>query len=383
MRRALDKYRNVAVDVLVAAVAFGVVLAVVSHEEAGARDADAWGVVLAGISTLPLVARRRWPIAVLVVTTVGSSLLFGLGYPDGPPLGPLIALFFVGSSGARVRGSLPLTIALIAGTLGVHLLGEGLDHGRVPGVELIFGGPVWFAAWAAGDRVRLRSEQMAELEERALHAEREREREQQLAVAEERTRIARDLHDSAGHAINVILVHAGAARVLRDKDPRRSARALETIETVARETLGEIDQLVHALRDEDGAALEPPGLAALDSLLRRHRDAGLDVALSVTGARRQLPAAVDRAAYRILQESLTNALRHGKGPADVKLVYKEDALAVAVSNPAAGDGTNAAGHGIVGMRERATLVGGSLDAARYDGAFRVSARLPYVTEEAE
>jgi signal transduction histidine kinase len=376
--------RDLAVDVGVALVAFAATLGLLFVEEqhAGVRDTDAFAILLAALSTLPLVARRRWPIAVLVVTTLASSLLYGLGYPDGPPIGPILALFFVGSSGARVRGSLPATIALIVGTLAIHLVGETIDNERFPGPELLLGGLLWFAAWGAGDRLRLRRERMAELEDRARRTEREREREQQLAVAEERTRIARDLHDSAGHAINVILVHAGAARLLRDKSPERSWRAIETIEEVARETLGEIDQLVHALRDEDGRGLEPPAsLAALDPLLQRHRDAGLEVTLSVTGVERPLGATVDRAAYRILQESLTNALRHGGGQVDVTLAYADQALAVAVTNPAPADGANAAGHGIVGMRERASLVGGSLEAAREDGVFRVRATLPYVTDE--
>jgi signal transduction histidine kinase len=220
-------------------IAFVVTLGFVSAEEqhAGARGADAFAVVLGALSTLPLVARRRWPIGVLVVATLASSLLFGLGYPNGPPIGPIVALFFVGSSGARVRGSLQLTIALIVGTLAIHLLGDAVGEGRVPGPELLLGGPLlWFAAWAAGDRLRLRRERMAELEERARRAEQEAERERQLAVAEERTRISRDLHDSAGHAINVILVHAGAARLLSEKDPERSRAALQTI---ARDSRGD------------------------------------------------------------------------------------------------------------------------------------------------
>jgi hypothetical protein len=186
MRRALGKYKNPAIDVAIALMAFGVVLAVVSAEgeHAGGRDADAWAIVLAALSTFPLVARRRWPIGVLVATTVGTSLLYGLGYPDGPPIGPLLALFFVGSSGARVRDSLGLTIALIAATLGVHLVGEAIDNEEFPGPQLVLGGPLWFAAWAAGDRLRLRRERMLELEERAKRAERERQREQDLAVAE-------------------------------------------------------------------------------------------------------------------------------------------------------------------------------------------------------
>ena len=177
---------------------------------------------------------------------------------------------------------------------------------------------VWGGAWLAGDRTRLRHERMAELEERALRAERDAERERRLAAAEERTRIARDLHDSAGHAINVILVHAGAGRLPAERDPPAAREAFETIEEVARETVGEIDQMVRALREDgtDGEGVEPPpGLAALDGLVERHRAAGLAVTARSSGSGDALPPAVDRGAYRILQEALTNAARHGDGSA--------------------------------------------------------------------
>ena len=145
-----------------------------------------------------------------------------------------------------------------------------------------------------GDRVRLRRERITQLVARAERAERDAERERRLAAAEERTRIARDLHDSAGHAINVILVQAGAARLLGERDPERSRAALETIEEVARETLTEIDQLVRALREgdlpsENGGNVEPPlGLAGLATLVERHRTAGLAVELAASGPRRPL-----------------------------------------------------------------------------------------------
>ena len=147
---------------------------------------------------------------------------------------------------------------------------------------------------------------MAELEERAVRAEREAERERRLAAAEERMRIARDLHDSAGHAINVILVHAGAGRLQADRDPAAAREAFQTIEDVARETVSEIDQLVGALR-EDGVPPQevesPPGVAALDGLVERHRAAGLDVTARIRGRNRPVPPGVDRSAYRILQEA--------------------------------------------------------------------------------
>jgi signal transduction histidine kinase len=384
MARKRRKHRDQGIDVTIALAAFAFTIGMMLLPEGddGDRDLDALGVVIAALATLPLVLRRSTPVLVFVGVTLASSTLVLLGYPPGPPVGPAVALFFVGASGARVRGSQRLTAALTIALLSIHLAAAGVARDRFPGAELLLGAPLWAAVWFAGDRMRLRRERMAELEERAQRAERDAERERRLAVAEERTRISRDLHDSAGHAINVILVHAGAARLLSDRDPERARRALETIETVARETLGEIDQLVHALREEDGASVEPPaGLGALASLVQRHRDAGLEVDLAVTGNRHTLGPPVDRAAYRILQESLTNALRHGEGEAQVQLEYGDETLRIEVSNAANGDASPAAGHGVVGMRERASLVGGTLEAARANGVFRVRAELPYACEE--
>ena len=209
-----------------------------------------------------------------------------------------------------------------------------------------------------------------------------------LAAAEERTRIARDLHDSAAHAINVILVQAGAARLLQGRDPDAVRAALSTIEDVARETIGEIDVLVRGLReDRDSAEVEPPpGLAALDALAERYRAAGLAIDVHVGGYLRPLPRGVDQAAYRILQESLTNAARHGDGAARVDVHYGDGEVELMIANPvgATVNGAPAAGgHGILGMRERAALLGGTLDAGREgDGLFRVRARLPYAEEKA-
>ena len=238
---------------------------------------------------------------------------------------------------------------------------------------------MWGGAWIVGDQVRQRRQRLADLVERARRAERETERERRLAAAEERTRIARDLHDSSAHAINVILVQAGAARLLQERDPASARVALNTIEDVARETIGEIDQLVRGLREESSSLIEPPtGLAALETLAERHRAAGHAVAISVDGERRPLGPGVDQAAYRILQESLTNAARHGEGPAAVEIAYRDAALELTVSNPLSANGAqHVGGHGILGMRERAGLLGGSLEATPAGGSFRVHARLPY------
>jgi signal transduction histidine kinase len=375
--------RRRAIDLGVAIVVFALTLALltqggVSGDEE-ARDLDPLGVLLAAGASLPLVARRRAPLAAFALTATASVVINGLHYPAGPPVGPMVALFFLGLSPPSSRTGRRTTAAIVVVFFAVHVVAAGIGREELPIVPASLGAVVWGGAWVVGDRVRLRRERVAELEERARRAEAEARRERKLAAAEERTRIARDLHDSAGHAINVILVHAGAARLLAEKDPSRSREALGTIETVARETLGEIDQLVRALR-EDRDAVEPPGLAALDTLVKRHRDAGLDVAVAVEGARRPLKPAVDQAAYRILQEALTNALRHGGESASVALSYGRDALELGVSNPSS-TGPAPAGHGIVGMRERASLLGGTIAVESTNGVFRIRALLPYGSGE--
>jgi signal transduction histidine kinase len=384
------RYRHLLVDAGIAVVVFGLSLALlaaggaVGDSEADARGLDGLAVALAALASLPLVGRRRAPLAVFALTAAASAALNGLGYPPGPPLGPTIALYFLAASPEQTRLPTRLTAATVAGLFVAHVGAVGFAREEFPTVPLLFGALVWGAAWVFGDRVRMRSVRMSELEERALRAEREAERERRLAAAEERTRIARDLHDSAGHAINVILVQAGAARLLSEKDPERARAALETIEEVARETVEDIDQLVRVLRDDDGSpdpgreVEPPPGLASLDTLAERHRAAGLEVTVRSNGHRRELVPGIDQAAYRILQEALTNAARHGSGRAEVDITFGSSALEIAVTNPVALESVAAGGgHGIVGMRERAALLGGSLHASAADGVFRIDARLPY------
>jgi signal transduction histidine kinase len=371
-----------AVDALVALVTFALTLGLLGFAHDADRTLDALGVALAAIASLPLLARRRDPLAIFALTTAASATLNGLGYAVGPPFGPTIALFFVAAD-KRSRTRITTTAAVVLGLFGAHIAATASAHSGFPTSAVLFGIIVWGGAWMIGDQVRHRRRRRAELEERIRRSERDTQRERRLAAAEERTRIARDLHDSAAHAINVILVQAGAARLLQKRDPAAARTALSTIEDVARETIGEIDLLVRGLRENGADAIEPPtGLAALDTLVQRHRVGGLAIEVRVEGTRRALPRAVDQAAYRILQESLTNAARHGAGAAVVDIRYGESGLDLSVRNPAVhGEATGESGHGILGMRERAALLGGTLEAGPDDGEFHVGARLPYAGSE--
>lgn len=360
-------------DLLVALLASGLTLAVLAGIHNAQRHLDPLGGVLAAVASFPLVARRRSPLGVFGLTTAASATLNALGYGLGPPFGPTFALFFVATD-ERTRARIGRTAVVVVGMFAAHVGSTLAPHSGFPTSPILFGILVWGSAWVIGD-------QLLHRRHRRASRSRELERERRLAVAEERTRIARDLHDSAAHAINVILVQAGAARLLQQESPAEARAALTAIEDVARDTIGEIDHLVRTLREDvDGEPEPPTGLAALDTLLERSRTAGLSLAFGVEGTPRPLAPGVDQAAYRILQESLTNAARHGDGTADVEIRYTDSALELAVANPlsaGAADEVGEAGHGILGMRERATLLSGSLETSSGDGRFRVHARLPY------
>jgi signal transduction histidine kinase len=379
-------------DVAIAAAAFAGSLALLAHgglnvpgtgsDVGESRSLDLLGFVLTACSTLPLIAWRRFPLGVFEATAAASVVLVGLGYPLDLMLGPTAALYLLAASRGRHVSWTPRTTLTVAGLLVAYLGAAAADQGSFPYSELLHSGLAWAVAWFAGERTRLRRAHITELKERARRTEREAERERQLAAAEERARIARDLHDSAGHAISVIAVRAGAARLRHHQDPDRSLRALEAIENLARQTAYEIDQIVGSLRRDDpanGAIAAPAGLASLDTLIARHRAAGLEVTVHSSGMPHTPSGAADQAAYRILQEALTNAVRHGDGSAHIELEFAGTAVELTVTNPvpALGVPRSSGGHGLIGMRERATLLGGDLDAAAANGTFRVHARIPY------
>ena len=366
---------------------------------------DGWGVLLAMGAAVPLALRRRLPFACYLVVAASSAALLALRFPLDFPLGCTVAVYTLAAayggdpSPVRRWSARASVSAFVPVAASPYVASGGWSDGLVSG--MLFWAVAFAGTWLLGDLSRIRRERLVELEERAARTARDAERERRLAVVEERTRIARDLHDSAGHAINVILVQAGAARLLHERDPDRSKRAIATIEEVARATVGDIDRLVHVLR-EDGAdaPLEPATPGALEELLDRHRAAGLRLETELDGTAPDMPTGVAWAAYRILQESLTNAARHGTGSARVLVRQSPGLVEIEVTNPVAGcrDDRAAAGrgpaavrsrsapgtavvartgHGIVGMRERAAVLGGTLATGAEGGTFRLRAVLPY------
>jgi signal transduction histidine kinase len=339
------------------------------HETATAPDA--LGFVLALATVLPLLVRRRYPWQVFAATLAGSVALLALGYGIHAPVAVVFALFTLASDPNRAENRWWGVFAAAAGAFVAIVVAESLALSTKAG-NYVFLVLVMAAALLVGDKARTRGQRRAEARER-------RQREQQLAIAGERTRIARELHDSAGHAINTILVQAGAARVLRDSDPERSRAAVDAIESLARETIEDIDRIVGALRDDGPAERTPtPGIERIGDLAANQRLAGVEVTLRESGDA-EPPAAIGRAAYRIAQEALTNAARHGSGPIEIEVERGPEETVLTVVNPVAAGGTTrpGGGLGIVGMQERATLAGGSLEAGPESGRFRLRAVLPY------
>jgi signal transduction histidine kinase len=295
---------------------------------------------------------------------------------------PLIALYTVAVTTER-RLSIAAAIVSLVGVL-VAVAAESPT--RSSWTKFLFPIVVVAACWLIGDNLRVRRAYVAELEEKAARAESDRAADLSRAASEERTRIARELHDVVVHHVSVIAVQAGAARMLSHQDGTDASRsAWAAVEETARQALSELRQLLGVLRrDEERPALEPqPGLAQLDRLIQEVRQAGLPVELLVHGDPVPLPPAADLSTYRIVQEALTNVLKHqGTANTRVSLCYRPDELNLEVVNQVSSRAPspqpiNGEGHGLIGMRERLTMLGGGLDAGPCpDGGFRVVARIP-------
>ena len=342
-----------------------------SHDAAG--SAPGWtGYLLLTVAGLVLIFRRRFPVAVLT-SSLGATLLAGAIGHAGMIWIALIAAFFNAVvAGKRLAAVASLVIGYAASFWPVWQIGQA-GHASV---AVVLGVGAWLLVLlAAAELVRFRRDHAAELA---------RNRAEQLRrqASEERMRIARDLHDVVAHNISVINVQANTALHLMDRQPERAREALTAIHDVSRQALTELRSVLGVLRsDDDRAPRAPsPGLGQLDDLLSAVRGAGLEPRLRQRGERRQLPASVDLAAYRIVQEALTNTARHSaSGTADVLVSYEADGVLVQVDDtgPARSPVTAQAGNGITGMTERAHALGGRLSAGRRpDGGFRVAAWLP-------
>jgi signal transduction histidine kinase len=354
----------------------------------GSRTPELRSVVLMVLVAGALVFRRRNPMAVLVFTTTVSVVELVAGDPAAPvAMSAVIALYTVAS-----RTDRPTTWRVGLLTMAV-----------LTGAAMFFGSTPWYTqenlgifAWtgmagAAGDAVRSRRAFVDAIRERAERAERTREEEARRRVAEERLRIARDLHDVVAHHIALVNVQAGVAAHVMDRRPDQAKEALAHVREASRSALNELRATVGLLRQsgDPEAPTEPaPGLDVLDELVITFRQAGLPVEVARADDGVRLPAAVDLAAYRIIQEALTNVQKHAgsDAKAEVSVIRVGPTLEVTVlDNGAEADGPkDGGGHGLLGMRERVTALGGALTAGpRYGGGFRVQAILPLKARSGE
>jgi signal transduction histidine kinase len=368
---------------LALALGIGTVVTVITLIAAGHQPLDrpldwlAWLLVWGGAGSLAF--RRRWPAAVLVVAGACAVAYYNLGYPGGPAGVPVfVALFSAAVLGHR--------LVAVAGAIGIAVLvatAGALFDGRLPTVAS-FGAAGWVAMPViVGEVARSRRARVAAIQERALEAERTREQEAQRRADEERLRIARELHDVLAHSISMINVQAGVAAHLLDSDTEQARTALIAIKAASKDALRELRATLGVLRSVDESApLTPaPGLARLEELVAGATGAGLVVEVTVEGEPRPLPAGTDLAAYRIVQEALTNVLRHaGPASAAVRVVWGPSELEVEVTDDGSGPAPGTpleGGNGLTGMRERAAAAGGRLEAGPGpDGGFRVRAVLP-------
>jgi signal transduction histidine kinase len=369
-------------DVLITLLAIvGLLELVVRRDAPDAPPSTLWFAVPAvAVLVLTLVARRRFPFA-------GPAAYWLLGaaisFVDWQLLPFMTSLFPVGMAVAFLLGNLRNVLKAGIG-LAVVLGGAAIIVYKIPGhptSELVFI-PVEFAiGWLAGFALRERSEQAEAAEMRATLAERERDAAARIAVAEERARIARELHDIVAHAVSVMVLQVGAVRHKLPQALEEDRDALNRVEQAGRTALAEMRRLLGAMRrDGDGLDLAPqPGLDGLDSLLKDVGRAGLPVRLHVDGDPFSVPRAIDLSAYRIVQEGLTNALKHAHASqADVTVRYRPDELEVEVVDDGAGPERNdGLGHGLVGIRERVTIYGGEMNAGTAPtGGFVLNVRLP-------
>jgi signal transduction histidine kinase len=383
---------DVAIAVLLGVLSLADVASASAEHLPGERPADWFAYALVVIAAISLVWRRRAPIAVLAIVTITVAIywlrehgafLSGLG---------LTAMFAVAAHAEhRVRAwwMLCVSVVVLLGAGSVGLLSDPDGYQYLTAVSVL---GFLIAAIAAGVVVRNRERIFVDTERRAAQAEADRAAEAEMAVRKERNRIAREMHDVVAHSMSVIAVQAAAGREIALTDPARAAEVFARIEIVGRESLNELRRMLGVLRDagDESATLAPqPSIADIAEAVEQSNASGVVTELVVEGARREMPAGIELAAFRIVQEALTNVRKHAgrAATATVRIAYEPNALAVEVVDDGRGAATSlssaGAGHGLIGMRERVEIYGGDLIAApRPGGGFAVRATLPVAASAA-
>jgi signal transduction histidine kinase len=387
MRRVESVAREYWFELLIAVMAVaGMIELVIGRDSPGAPTTSPWlSVPAVALLVLPTFWRRRFPFAAPAAYWV---LATALTFADGLLIPFIGSLGVVGLATAFLLGNLRNGLKAGAGLL-IVLVGILIVVYNIPGAQtasvLVFVPLRFVVAWVAGYALRERSQQAEAAEERAVQAERDREAAARIAVAEERARIARELHDIVAHAVSVMVLQVGAVRHKLPAELAEDSEALRGVERAGRTALAEMRRLLAAMR-RDGEEVEfspQPGLDGLDSLLDEVGRAGLPVELHVDGKPFALPRGIDLSAYRIVQEGLTNALKHAHASdADVTVRYRPDELKIEVRDNGRGGATgDGFGHGLVGIRERVKIYGGEMSAAAVpEGGFVLSTRLPIADE---
>ncbi|NYI05719.1 sensor histidine kinase [Allostreptomyces psammosilenae] len=357
-----------------------------------------------------LALRRRWPgattliMAGLALAQVAADIL-----PHAINAAFLVTIYTAAAYGPRWSSRFAFWAGLAASPITLlrwsrETLGPNTDTGALVTQGLFLAVP-FVLAWVIGDSVRTRRAYYAELEDRAERLERQRDAQAKVAVAAERARIARELHDVVAHNVSVMVVQADGAAFVLDNSPEQAKQALATISTTGRQALSEMRRLLGVLRAQDGDGKEPapgsfvpqPSVEQIEELLQQVREAGLPVQYRTVGDVRPLPPGVELTAYRIVQEALTNTRKHAGpaasarvsltyGPSDLEVTVEDDGRGVAALRTGAGGGTDpdsdatGGGLGLIGMRERTGMVGGTLETGPLPGAgFRVRAVIPLRT----
>ncbi|MFF7680772.1 sensor histidine kinase [Actinacidiphila glaucinigra] len=365
----------------------------IANDELHAHSRAAAVPLALALSTV-VALRRRMPEKMLLLGVLVGVLQLVLDVQANPgDFAMLVIIYTVAANGARWASRIAFAGGLVASTISTLRWPNETEGQWADAVSAVFLAVPFLLAWVIGDSLRTRRAYYAELEERAARLQREREAQSKAAVAAERARIARELHDVVAHNVSVMVVQADGAAYVLDASPEQAKQALETISTTGRQALTEMRRLLGVLRagDDGGGEYVPqPGVDQLTDLIEQVRGAGLPVAFDVEGESRPLASGVELTAYRIVQEALTNTRKHG-GPeahATVRLTFGDGDLSLLIEDDGRGaqqelyegGGEDGQGQGLIGMRERVGMVSGTLDAGpRPGGGFRISAVLPVKT----